>query len=185
MLRAKYEAEYAPNHISLKQFCLDQDPPLHLGSTLSAFNRERKRARLSAFHERNPQILLIAQQVVKESLTSTIDPTPSQSRKADFALRVVEKISEREEPNAALAQQVNVVIPPLFPDSALAQKTMAILTGKALPAPSDVPKGEEEEPEPIDIEAEPESSEPLPEAETPSPSALPEAFSSDTKGEAE
>lgn len=153
MLRAKYEAEYSPNHISLKQFCLDQDPPLHLGSTLSAFNRERKRARLSAFHARNPQILLIAQQVVKESLNSSADPTPAQSRKADFALRVVEKIAEREEPNAALAQQVNVVIPPLFPDSAIAQRTMAILTGRAVVAPSDVPKGEE--PESIDVEASP------------------------------
>ena len=151
MLRAKYEAEYAPNHISLKQFCIDNGCPL--GTTLSAFNRERKRARLSAFHARNPQILLIAQQVVKESLNSSADPTPAQSRKADFALRVVEKIAEREEPNAALAQQVNVVIPPLFPDSAIAQRTMAILTGRAVVAPSDVPKGEE--PESIDVEASP------------------------------
>ena len=154
MLRAKYEAEYAPNNIPLKKFCADQDPPIPINTCVSAFNRERKRARLSAFHSRNPLLLLTAQQVVQASLTDPVAfQTNAAARKAEFALRVYEKVAEREEPSPELAQQVNVVIPPLFPDSALAQRTMAMLTGKALVAPSDVPKGEE--PEPIDVEASP------------------------------
>lgn len=134
ILHAQFKAEYEPHHRTLKEFCAEQAvlEGVPYKSVSAAFLRESKRAKLEAFHARNEPILLAAQRHVAKAVT---DPatfaTVAGAKHAEFALKVFEKVAEREEPNPLLQQTMNVVVPPLFPQSALAAKAIAALTGKA------------------------------------------------------
>ncbi|MDE2102498.1 MAG: hypothetical protein KGL39_34950 [Patescibacteria group bacterium] len=147
-LYAHFKAEYQPHLRTLKEFVAEQ-PSLEgipYKTVSAAFIREEKRAKLEAFHARNEPILLAAQRHVAKAVT---DPatfaTVAGAKHAEFALKVFEKVAEREEPNPLLQQTMNVVVPPLFPQSALAAKAVAALTGKApariIEAPASKQKG--------------------------------------------
>lgn len=128
LLLAQYEADYAPHLKTIREFCADREVPLPYQVTVNAFMRERKRNTMAAFHARNKPLLLTAQNKVAESLEQS-DQWEDKVQAANFRLKVLEKVSEREEPNPMLTQ-VNVVIPPLFPESALAAKAIEAITGQ-------------------------------------------------------
>ncbi len=127
LLKAQFEAEYVPLGRTLTEFCKDRNPPMAIATVSAAFTRLDKKTTLQTFHERNQPIILVAQRRVMEGLAIT-DPTPAQVRKAEFALKVFEKVSEREEPNPLLTLNQNMVLPPLFPASSLAGEAIRALT---------------------------------------------------------
>ena len=130
LLLSQFEAEYVPHKITLRQFCKERGISEKLCS--DAFNRERKRTALGVFHDRNKPLLLVAQRRVQEALARiSVEADPIKAGR--FALEVYEKVAEREEPNPLLTQQLNVVMPPLFPPSALAARAIEALTGKPAP----------------------------------------------------
>lgn len=129
LLLAQYEADYAPHGRTLKEFCSDREPPLVYATVSAGFVAERKRTAMGAFHDRNKPLLLGAQRMIMAALTRVAqeaDPIKA----GEFALKVYEKVAEREEPNPLLTLSQNIIIPPLFPSSALAARTIEALTGK-------------------------------------------------------
>ncbi len=130
-LLAEYNADYEPHMLTLKQFVAERCPDANYKTVSEAFGRERKRAKLETFHARNEPILLAAQRRVAEAINDpAIFESPGGAKLAEYALKVFEKVAEREEPNPLLTQNLLVAPAPLFPTSALAQEAMEILMGK-------------------------------------------------------
>jgi len=125
LLYAQYEADYLPRKIKLKDFCKEKELPYK--QTSQAFQKDRLRTTLAVFHDRNKPLLLAAQRMVMKYLAESVnwgDPKGA----AEFALKVYEKVSEREEPNPSLTMQQVIELPPLFPASAMAAKAIETLT---------------------------------------------------------
>jgi hypothetical protein len=126
-LLAEFEADYRPNGRTLQD--LADERGIERQTLANAFTRERKRTALEAFHARNKALLLKAQRKVNEALDSDrLKPEFA----AGFALKTMALVSEREEPNPLLAQQTNVIIPPLFAMSPLAEAFVLALTGRGV-----------------------------------------------------
>lgn len=136
ILMAEYDADYLPENKSLKEFCLERklDPTV----TSNSFQKERRRSAMAAFHGRNKPLLLKAQQSVLIALEES-KTWKNRPAAAKFALDVLEKVAEREEPNPLLAQQFNVVLPPMFPAGSLASKAIEALTGKPVMVSATLP----------------------------------------------
>ena len=130
LLLAQFEADYVPHNRTLREFCKDRE--LDEKGTSVAFSRERKRTALGVFHERNKPLLMLAQRQVYRAVLESVN-WPDQVKAAEFNLKVLEKVAEREEPNPGLTQNLNVVMPPLFPESSLARQMVEALTGQAQP----------------------------------------------------
>ncbi len=130
LLLAQYDADYVPQGRTLEEFCKDRDIFEDYKTISAGFIRERKRTAMGAFHDRNKPLLLGAQRMVMAALTraqAESDPIKA----GEFALKVYEKVAEREEPNPLLTLNQNLIIPPLFPPSAMAAKAIEALTGKS------------------------------------------------------
>lgn len=149
-LVALYESDYLPNGITKKEFCLGFSPPLPYGTTVDGMDKAKKKSAVQAAHERNKPMLLAAQQKVREALDSDDDEfKDGKAKKAEFALKVFEKVFEREEPSPELAQAVNIIIPPLFAPGTRAEKMIQALT-----MDEEVPRGTIEEGERLEEDKE-------------------------------
>jgi hypothetical protein len=116
-LLAEYEAEYKPLNLTMMDFAKAKE--LNYDTVKHAFKRLEKRQAMGTFHLRNKPLILKAQAQLKKALEADyVDP--------GLALRAVERLAAIEEPNAGLAQQVNITIPPLFasPGAAAAMATL-------------------------------------------------------------
>ncbi len=131
LLLAQYEADYEPHKVTASAFFKEKGVNEKLG--LNAFQRERTRTALAVFHDRNKPLLLGAQRMVMRHLAESVN-WPDQKAAAAFALKVLEIVSEREEPNPLLTLNQNVEMPPLFPSSGLAAKAIEVLTAGEGPA---------------------------------------------------
>ena len=128
LLLAQFQAEWEPHGRTLKEFCANREVPLPYPLAKAAFSREKMRTALVAIHARNKPRGLIAQRRVMEALAKiSADGAPVSLKAGEFALKVFTAVMEREEPNATLAQQINIVIPPLFPESDAAKRAMKSL----------------------------------------------------------
>jgi hypothetical protein len=130
LLVAQFDADWAPHGRTLREFCESREVPLPYQLTSAAFIRERKRSSLGTIHSRNLPLGIVAQRRVSEALARmSVEAGPVKA--GEFALKVLAQVMEREEPNATLAQQINIVIPPLFPESEAARRaTKALMEGK-------------------------------------------------------
>lgn len=115
---AEYKADFEPQGQTVADFA--RAKKLNYSTVHNAFKRLLNKPALVSFHEKNKPLLLKAQSVVREALNKPdVDP--------GFALRALEKVAEREEPNAGLAQQTNIILPPMFA-SAKAEAAVRALT---------------------------------------------------------
>jgi hypothetical protein len=124
-LLAQFEADYRPYGRTLETFALERG--IARQTLANAFTRERKRTAVQAFHSRNKALLLKAQRKVNEALDSDL-LRPEFA--AGFALKTMALVAEREEPNPLLVQQTQVVVPPLFAMTPLAQAAIRAITGR-------------------------------------------------------
>lgn len=122
---AQYDADYKPLGVKLKEFCKERELPYE--QTSNNFRKLRTKAVMEVFHDRNKPILLAAQRLIMKALVESAswgDPKAA----AAFALRVYSEVSQREEPNPLMTANQTVVLPPLFPQSALAAQAIKALT---------------------------------------------------------
>ena len=134
LLLAQYDADYEPHKITMRAFFKERGILEKTG--MAAFQRERTRTALSVFHDRNKTLLVAAQRLVMKSLVES-ETWLDQTRAAAFQLKVLEVISQREEPNPLLTLERTVELPPMFPNSGLAAKAIEMLTSGGKPIAED------------------------------------------------
>lgn len=122
---AEFEAEYAPHKRTIREFCLDHDLPY--SATVNGFERERRRAALGAFRDRNKPLLLGTQKQLRRVL-EIMAASPKPEVHADFMLKAYEKLAERVEPDPKLGAAASVKLPPLFASSTLGSGVTEALT---------------------------------------------------------
>ncbi len=130
LLKAEFEARYVPEGRTLREFSEDRE----LDETVvsNAFRRLAKQSAMAAFHDRDKPLLLVAQRGVMNMLAEAMNKDRKGYDPVEvgrFALLVLEKVAEREEPNPGLSASLNVVMPPLFPQGSLAAQAIEALTG--------------------------------------------------------
>ncbi|MBU6231477.1 hypothetical protein KGP36_02310 [Patescibacteria group bacterium] len=116
-LYAEWKAQWEPAGESIAAFARAKN--LKHKTVEGQFRRREIKASLDIAHARNKSLLLKSQTKVAAALDAeNVEP--------DFALKVFKTVFEREEPNAGLAQQTNIIVPPMFASPA-AQAAMEAL----------------------------------------------------------
>lgn len=130
LLLAQYDADYEPHKITMREFFKERGISEKTGT--KAFQRERTRSALTVVHARNKPLLIESQRLVWKALRES-ETWIDQTKAAAFQLKVLEVISQREEPNPLLTLERTVELPPMFPNSGLAAKAIELLTSGGKP----------------------------------------------------